>query len=229
MSERLDAYSARRIISNGYHIGQRDILTLIRLLHVSSLVLPAREGFASKVRWINSTHTLRAWGRKARLDTTHKQKSAGLLPCCGKQSSQSRLSRLAGRAGMEVDDLAAQLFRRPLFLWQLKTCRNVKLNQFRHDTLLAGDPRCLTAFFRSHRKICIYLNSLGLSPISWSSKLSSTYRNTERYTELFAVVREKTQVSLSECAVWRKIICNFPAAPVRARTVATGIWTLKQA
>ena len=60
---------------------------------------------------------------------------------------------------MEVDDLAAQLFRRPPFLRRLKICRNVKHNQFRHHILLTGDPRRLAAFFRSHRKNLNFLQS----------------------------------------------------------------------
>jgi hypothetical protein len=159
-----------------------------------------------------------------------KNKSAGLLTGFAKTQRKAAqpeaLGRLAGWAGMEVDDLAAQLFRRPLFFRRLKICRNVKFNQFRHHILLTGDPRRLTAFFRSHRTNPIYSSAFRLFhlSISYYSKLSAIYRNTEIHGELFADIREKTQVSLSRCALWRKINCIFQACPARMWTVAEQKW-----
>ncbi len=54
-----------------------------------------------------------------------------------KTAQSEALSRLACVADMEVDDLAPQLFRRPLF-FGLKICWNIKFNQFRHHALLTG-------------------------------------------------------------------------------------------
>jgi hypothetical protein len=109
------------------------------------------------------------------------------------------LGRLAGHAGREVDDLAAQLFRRPLFVGQRKICRNVKLNQFRHHILLAADltlpgsvlqqPPQKSEFAQAHISLSFCISS--------SSKLSATSKNTETKRELLAGMREKTQVSLS--------------------------------
>ena len=53
-----------------------------------------------------------------------------------------RLSGLATGARREVDDLAPQIFRSPLLLG-MEVCRNIELNQFRHNVLLAGDPALL--------------------------------------------------------------------------------------
>jgi hypothetical protein len=110
------------------------------------------------------------------------------------------LGRLAGHAGREVDDLAAQLFRRPLFVGQLKVCGNVKLNQFRHHILLLAvdpvlpgsvlqEPPQKSKFTQAHISLTFC--------ISGSSKLSATYKNTKTKGEFLAGMREKTQVSLS--------------------------------
>jgi hypothetical protein len=112
-------------------------------------------------RWINSIHTCGCAGGKQSLIKHVNKNQLGCLPRCGKRSgkqpSPEALCRSAYSAGREVDDLAAQLFRRPLFVGQRKICRNVKLNQFRHHTLFAGRPqRHGEAFLRSHRK---HLNS----------------------------------------------------------------------
>jgi hypothetical protein len=116
-----------------------------------------------------------------------------------KTAQPETLRRLAGSAGREVDDLAAQFFRRPLFVGQRKICRNVKLNQFRHHILLAGDlkpfgsvlkePPQKSEFTQAHISQSVY--------ISVSSKLNAIYRNTETKREFLPELREKTQVSLS--------------------------------
>jgi hypothetical protein len=87
---------------------------------------------------------LQAYGRKATLDSARKQKNGWTATLLRKAAQPMLLSRFAGHAGREVDDLAAQFFRHPLFVGQLKVCWNVKLNQFRHHILLlAADPALL--------------------------------------------------------------------------------------
>src|SRR5690349_4159794 len=49
------------------------------------------------------------------------------------------LSGLSTGVRREVDDLAPQFFRSPLFL-RVEVCRNIESNQFRHNVLLAGAP-----------------------------------------------------------------------------------------
>ena len=81
----------------------------------------------------------RTQGRDAGFDALLKSKSGWAVTLLRKTAQPMLLGRLAGHAGREVDDLAAQLFRRPLFVGQLKICGNVELNQFRHHILLACD------------------------------------------------------------------------------------------
>src|SRR5579871_4373115 len=54
----------------------------------------------------------------------------------------------------EVDDLAAQLCRRPTRFRRLKRCRNVECNQFRHNSLLCRKPH---SFSGSQRKTQVLL------------------------------------------------------------------------
>jgi hypothetical protein len=106
------------------------------------------------------------------------------------------LSRLAVGAGMEVDDLAAQFFRRPLLFRRLEICRNVEFNQFRHHILLAGNRMPLSRVLQeSPQKSQSVQAHVSLVPYSCSSKLNATNRNTEIKAEFFADMREKTQVS----------------------------------
>lgn len=108
------------------------------------------------------------------------------------------LSRLACVVDMEVDDLAPQLFRRPLF-FGLKICWNVEFNQFRHHALLTGYPTPSCCVFKEPpqtSKVRQVLISLSFYVFS-SSKLNAICRNTEAMKELFAQLGAKTQVSLS--------------------------------
>lgn len=121
----------------------------------------------------------------------------GRLPCCGKAAQPETLCRLAGSAGREVDDLAAQLFRRPLFVGQRKICRNVKIDHFRHHILLAGVTKSFNSILKEPPQKPVFTQahiSLVHLCTYWSSKLNATYKNTETQRELFAGVREKTQV-----------------------------------
>ena len=94
---------------------------------------------ASRERWTN--FIWRARERKQAV-MQNKSKSGWAVTLLRKTAQPMLLGRLAGHAGREVDDLAAQLFRRPLFVG-LKICGNVELNQFRHHILLASDPTLL--------------------------------------------------------------------------------------
>jgi hypothetical protein len=118
-------------------------------------------------------------------------KSAGLitelLETQPKTVQPKLLGRLAGRAGVEVDDLAAQLFRRPLFFRRLKICRNVKFNQFRHHILLAGDSTPPSSVFQEPpQKFKSIQAHVSLFPycVSCSSKLNAANKNTEAKAEL---------------------------------------------
>lgn len=104
------------------------------------------------------------------------------------------LGRFAGHAGREVDDLAAQFFRRPLFVGQLKVCWNVKLNQFRHHILLlAADPALFGSVLQEPPQKSKFTQAhISLTfCVSRSCKLSATYRNTETTREFFVELRER--------------------------------------
>jgi hypothetical protein len=108
-------------------------------------------------------------------------------------------SRLARSAGMEVDDLAPQLFRRPPRLRRLEVCRNVEFNQFRHHVLLAGNPTPLGVLEEPAQESKPVQAHVSLFPhyVSCFSKLSAASKNTEPKEEFFAAMRETTQVA--EC------------------------------
>jgi hypothetical protein len=115
-----------------------------RRMAVTIPLWPARTSTGAGTNWERagtipaSEHHFCGW--KQAVMRKKNKKSAGPPTFLRRAAQPEALSRLAGRAGVEVDDLAAQLFRRPLFFGRLKICRNVKLNQFRHHILLAGDP-----------------------------------------------------------------------------------------
>lgn len=131
------------------------------------------------------------------------------------------LGGLAGLACREVDDLAAHLLRRPLFVGQRKIRRNVKHNQFRHHIPLAGHPTPPGSVLKeppqksesnqAHISLSFY--------ISRSSKLSAIYINTETKGEFLPDMREKTQVSLSNVRFGANKLHRSPYAAVRRRTV----------
>ena len=145
----------------------------------------------------------------------------GLRNTQRKAAQPMLLGRFAGRAGREVDDLAAQLFRSPLFVGQRKICRNVKLNHFRHHILLAGhrtphssvlkEPPEKSEFAQAHISLTFCISS--------SSKLSATYRNTETTREFSANLREKAQVSLSNVRFGAN---NLHLSPAPCPSVGSG-------
>ncbi|MCU1254739.1 MAG: hypothetical protein JWM83_1038 [Candidatus Angelobacter sp.] len=115
-------------------------------------------------------------------------------------SMRLALCRLACVTGMEVDDLAAQFFRRPARLRRLEVCRNVEFNQFRHHVLLAGNcmplSRVLQEPPQKSQSVQAHV-SLFPQSICSSSKLSATCKNPETHEELFDDRLEITEVA--EC------------------------------
>jgi hypothetical protein len=110
------------------------------------------------------------------------------------------LGRLACSAGMEVDDLAPQLFRRPPRLRRLEVGRNVEFNQFRHNVLLAGNPTPLDGVLQEppqkSEPVQLHVSRFP-HYVSCSSKLSAASKNTQTRKELFAAMLEVTQVAES--------------------------------
>lgn len=106
------------------------------------------------------------------------------------------LSGLATGGRWEADDLAPQFFRSPLLLG-MEVRRNIELNQFRHDVLLAGDPTPLRDISAEpppeSGPVKVHV-SLFLTLIFRSSKLNATHKNTKIKEELLAGMRGKTQV-----------------------------------
>ena len=131
----------------------------------------------------------------------HENKKLAGLPTFLRQAAQPvLLCRLACVAGMEVDDLAPQLFRRPPRFGRLEVCRNVEFNQFRHHVLLAGNRMPLSRVLQEPpQKSQSVQAHVSLFPqsICSSSKLSATCKNTETHEELFYAMRDITQVA--EC------------------------------
>jgi hypothetical protein len=128
------------------------------------------------------------------------KKLAGPPTFLRKAAQPVLLSRLACGAGMEVDDLAAQLFRRPPRLRRLEVCRNVEFNQFRHHILLAGNPIPLSGVLQEPtQKSKPVPAHVSLFPhyASCFSKLSAASKNTEPNEEFFTAMCETTQVA--EC------------------------------
>ena len=148
--------------------------------------------------------------RKPGLIEHENKKPAGLPTClriAPRRAAQPVLSgRLAGSAGLEVDNFAPQLFRRPPRFRRLEVCRNVKFNQFRHHVLLAGNcmplSRVLQEPPQKSQPVQAHV-SLFPQSICSSSKLSATCKNPETHEELFDNMREITQVA--EC---RALGCN---------------------
>ncbi len=132
----------------------------------------------------------------------NRNKSAGLITVGKTQRKAVQpklLCRLAGGAGVEVDDLAAQLFRRPLFFRRLKICRNIKFNQFRHHILLRRRPTPPGSVRQEPpQKFKSIPAHVSLFPycVPCSSKLNAANKNTEAKAELLAQTWQKTQVSL---------------------------------
>jgi len=76
-----------------------------------------------------------------------------------RRSWLSLLGRLSHSAGLELDDPATQLLRRPPLLRRLEVYRDVEFNQFRHDVLLSGTERRSATFLWNHCKILIQYSS----------------------------------------------------------------------
>lgn len=133
----------------------------------------------------------------------HENKNlAGPPTFLRKAALQVPLGRLARSAGMEVDDLAPQFFRRPPRLRRLEVCRNVEFNQFRHNILLAGNPTPLDGVLQEPpRKSEPVQAHVSLFPhyASCFSKPIATCKNTEPQKEFFTAMCETTQVA--ECRV----------------------------
>jgi hypothetical protein len=117
-----------------------------------------------------------------RLMQHENKKLAGPPTFLRKAAQPVVLSRLACSAGMEVDDLAPQLFRRPPRLRRLEVCRNVEFNQFRHHILLAGNPISLSGVLQEPTQDSKPVQAhVSLFPhyASCFSKLSAASKNTQ--------------------------------------------------
>ena len=141
----------------------------------------------------------------------HENKKPAGLPAClcitPRRAAQPVLSgRLAGSAGLEVDNFAPQLFRRPPRLRRLEVCRNVKFNQFRHHVLLAGNPPLCGVFQEPLQKTHPVPAHISLFPhYSVSSKLSAICKNTETKEKLLGgCVRQRKL--LNACRVRAKLL-----------------------
>jgi hypothetical protein len=108
------------------------------------------------------------------------------------------LGRLASSAGLEVDDLAPQLFSRPPRLRRLEVCRNVEFNQFRHHILLAGNLISLSGILQEPTQESKFVQAhVSLFPHSASCfcELSVISKNTQTKEEFFAAMRKITQIA----------------------------------
>jgi hypothetical protein len=153
----------------------------------------------SREPWTNWRLTWEARRKKAGGWCGRETNLAGSPTLLRKAAQPVLLSRLACSAGMEVDDLAPQLFRRPPRLRRLEVCRNVEFNQFRHHVLLAGNPTPLGVREEPPQKSQPVQAHVSLFPqsICSSSKLSAANKNTEAKEEFFIAMRQTTQVA--EC------------------------------